>query len=80
MEDWQRLLDEIGRMHEQEKVDLLVIDSLAKLAPLSRENDAGEMLKALEPLERLAQAGMSVPWSPVISLAMPFSNRPTIGR
>ena len=60
MEDWQLLLAEIGRMHEQQKIDLLVIDSLAKLAPLSRENDAGEMLKALEPLERLAQAGMSV--------------------
>jgi hypothetical protein len=59
-EDWRHLLDEIGRMHEQEEIRLLVIDSLAKLAPLSRENDVGEMLKALEPLERLAQAGMSV--------------------
>src|SRR5205823_14923940 len=38
MEDWERLLDEIGRTHEQQKIDLLVIDSLAKLAPLSREN------------------------------------------
>jgi hypothetical protein len=60
MEDWERLLDEIGRTHEQQKIDLLVIDSLAKLAPLSRENDAGEMLKALKALERLARAGMSV--------------------
>ena len=60
MEDWQLLLDQIGRMHEQQEIDLLVIDSLAKLAPLRRENDAGEMLKALQPLERLAQAGMSV--------------------
>jgi len=60
MEDWQLLLDEIERMHQQEKIDLLVIDSLAKLAPLSSGNDAGEMLKALQPLERLTQAGMSV--------------------
>ena len=49
MEDWQLLLDQIGRMHEQQAIDLLLIDSLAKLAPLRRENDAGEMLKALEP-------------------------------
>jgi hypothetical protein len=60
MEDWERLLDEVGQRHGQQKIDLLVIDSLAKLAPLSRENDAGEMLRALEPLERLARAGMSV--------------------
>src|SRR5438093_13705825 len=26
MEDWQLLLDQIGRMHEQQEIDLLVID------------------------------------------------------
>lgn len=59
-QDWLGLLDQIGRMHEQYGVDLLVIDSLANLAPLRSENEAGEMLRALLPLQRLTTRGMAV--------------------
>jgi hypothetical protein len=40
-------------------VDLLVIDPLANLSPLRSENDAGEMLKTLLPLQRLTARGVS---------------------
>jgi hypothetical protein len=58
--DWQWLLDQIGREHEQEKIDLLVIDGLAQLSPMRSENESGEMLKTLQPLDALTARGMSV--------------------
>lgn len=57
--DWQELLARVGRLHAQKRVDLLVIDSLANLSPMRSENDAGEMLKALTPLQDLSARGIS---------------------
>jgi hypothetical protein len=57
---WLDLLDEIGRDHDERPVDLLAIDSLANLMPLRSENDAGEMLRAVAPLQRLTQCGVAV--------------------
>jgi hypothetical protein len=59
-DQWLDLLDQVGRMHDRERVDLLAIDSLANLAPLRNENDSVEMLKALAPLQRLTTRGLSV--------------------
>jgi hypothetical protein len=59
-EEWLALLDQIGRLHDRQKIDLLVLDSLANLSPMLTENDAGEMLKALLPLQRLTRRGMAV--------------------
>ncbi len=59
-EQWLDLLDQVGRMHDRQPVDLLAIDSLANLAPLRSENDAGEMLKAVAPLQQLTTRGLSV--------------------
>jgi hypothetical protein len=58
--EWLGLLDQIGRLHDRHAVDLLVIDPLANLSPLRSENDAGEMLQTLLPLQRLTARGMSV--------------------
>jgi hypothetical protein len=58
--DWQRLLDQIGREHERLKIDLLVIDGLANLSPMRSENESGEMLKTLLPLNALTAQGVSV--------------------
>jgi hypothetical protein len=58
-DEWLALLDQVGRLHERAKVDLLVIDSLANLAPLRTENDSAEMLKALLPLQGLTSRGLS---------------------
>src|SRR5260370_6423941 len=60
LEDWQWLLDQIAIEHEREKIDLLVIDGLAKLSPMRSENETGEMLKTLQPLDALTARGMSV--------------------
>ena len=57
--EWLALLDQVGRLHEQAKVDLLVLDSLANLTPMRSENDAAEMLKTLLPLQGLTSRGLS---------------------
>jgi len=59
-EQWLDLIDQVGRMHDRRPVDLLAIDSLANLAPLRSENDAGEMLRAVAPLQQLTRRGVSV--------------------
>jgi hypothetical protein len=59
-EDWLALLDQIARFDDRQKIDLVVIDSLANLAPLTTENDAAEMLRTLLPLQRLTGRGMAV--------------------
>jgi hypothetical protein len=64
-EEWLALLDQIGRLHDRQKIDLLVLDSLANLSPMLTENDAGEMLKALLPLQRRQGGGWRC-WSRTI--------------
>ena len=59
-EEWLALLDQIGRLHDEQHLDLLVVDPLANLTPMRSENDAGEMLNTLLPLQRLTSRGMSV--------------------
>jgi hypothetical protein len=60
IEQWHDLIDQIGRMHDRQPVDVLAIDPLANLAPLRTENDSSEMLKAVAPLQRLTSRGVSV--------------------
>lgn len=60
LEDWQGLLEQIGCQHERERIDFLVVDSLANLSPMRSENEAGEMLKTLQPLQALTSRGMCV--------------------
>jgi hypothetical protein len=59
-EEWLALLDQVGRIHDRHGLDLLVIDPLANLSPLRSENDAGEMLNTLLPLQRLTTRGVAV--------------------
>ena len=59
-EDWRALLEQIGRIHEEHPIQLLVIDSLANLSPMRSENEASEMLKTLQPLQALTSRGISV--------------------
>jgi hypothetical protein len=59
-EEWLALLGQVGRVHEQAPVDLLVLDSLANLSPMRSENDAAEMLRTLLPLQGLTRRGLSV--------------------
>jgi hypothetical protein len=57
-DEWLALLGQIGRLHEQAPVDLLVLDSLANLAPMRNENNAVEMLRTLLPLQGLTGRGV----------------------
>jgi hypothetical protein len=57
--DWRQLLGLIGQMHAEKRVDLLVIDSLANLAPMRTENDAVQMLKSMEPFQALSARGIT---------------------
>jgi hypothetical protein len=59
-DQWLGLLEQIGRMHDRQSLDLVAIDSLANLAPMRTENDAGEMLQAVAPLQALTARGLSV--------------------
>ncbi len=59
-EDWLRLLERIVRLHEEQPIALLVIDSLANLSPMRSENDAVAMLRPLKPLRRLTEKGVSI--------------------
>jgi len=60
LEQWLALIDQIVRVHQEYGLDLVVIDSLANLAPFRNENDAVEMLNALTPLQSLTDLGISV--------------------
>ncbi len=58
--DWVGLLDQLLALHHQFGLSLVAIDPLAAFLPFRSENDAGEMLAALLPLQRLTTEGLSI--------------------
>ena len=59
-QQWQELLDRVAKAADERRVSLVVVDPLAAFFPGKSENDAGSMLDALAPLQRLAAHGLSV--------------------
>jgi hypothetical protein len=59
-EHWINFLDQVVQMDKERKIDLFVVDPIANLTPLRSENDAGEMLSALLPLQQLTNRDISV--------------------
>ena len=59
-DDWQALLDEAMRMRQLGQLDLFVIDPMAMFLPGPWESSATILLKVMEPLHALTQAGVSV--------------------
>jgi len=59
-QQWQHLLDRVAEVTAERRVSLVVVDPLAAFFPGKSENDAGAMLDALAPLQRLAAHGLSV--------------------
>jgi len=57
---WLAYLDQLLERHRQQPIDLLVIDPLTSFLPNRAENDAGSILQALLPLQRLTNQGISV--------------------
>jgi len=60
LQEWQALIDFLVRLHDEEGLDLVVIDSLASFMPGGNENSAASMLATLSPLQRLTEKGASV--------------------
>jgi hypothetical protein len=59
-EEWLGLIDYLVRLHDEEGLDLVVIDSLASFLPGRDENNAACMMAALVPLQRLTEKGVCV--------------------
>lgn len=59
-DDWTRLLDHLVAAHETDGADLAILDPISLLLPAYCESDANLLLKPLEQLHRLTDAGMAV--------------------
>src|SRR5262245_3618056 len=59
-DEWLALIDRLAELHAQRGLSLVVIDPLAAFFPARSENDAGSMMAALLPLQRLTAVGLSV--------------------
>lgn len=59
-EEWDLLIDKAIDARGVGQLDLFVVDPLASFLPGRCESDAGTLLEALQPLHRLAAAGVAV--------------------
>ncbi|MSR53093.1 MAG: AAA family ATPase [Gemmataceae bacterium] len=59
-EEWDRLTDHALEQHAAGELDLLVVDPLAKFLPGSTESDLNALLRMLDPLQQLTEAGVGV--------------------
>jgi AAA domain len=59
-EQWLGLLDHIAELRRRHGFGFLAIDTISRLLPAGSESSADACHKALDPLERLTDAGMSV--------------------
>jgi AAA domain len=59
-DDWIALVEQAHDLRSAGDLDLLVVDPLASFLPGRSECDAGTLLEMLQPLQRLAQAGVAV--------------------
>jgi AAA domain len=74
-DEWVALLDYIAGLRDRYGLDLVVIDPLASFLPGRDENNAGLMLEALLPLQRLTAAGLAV-----LVLHHPRKGEPSAGQ
>ncbi len=58
--EWERLVDYAGDRHAAGQLDFFIVDSLRTFLPGASESDAGTVLSFLQPLQRLAVAGVAV--------------------
>jgi hypothetical protein len=74
LKDWSAFVDGLAELHGQRPFSLAIIDPLAAFMP-GNENDAGAMMDAMLPLQRLTARNVSV-----LVLHHPPKNEPSIGR
>jgi hypothetical protein len=59
-DQWHSLLDKIEILNDRHHLSLLVLDTLATFLPTRNESNAGCLLDALLPLQRLAERGLAI--------------------
>ena len=59
-EQWQEMVTSLVELHERERYDLFVIDTLVQFLPSDSENCASRIAKSLSELHRLTSAGAAV--------------------
>src|SRR5262245_23491182 len=57
---WQELIDHAQELRAAGELDLFAVDPLASFLPGRSESDPGTLLEMLQPLQRLAAAGVAV--------------------
>jgi hypothetical protein len=73
--EWSAFIDGLAELHDRLQCSLVLIDSLAGLLPGRNENNAGAMLDALLPLQRLTARRLSV-----LILHHPSKGDPPLGQ
>lgn len=58
--DWQALIDHALERRAEGRLDLFVVDTLAKFLPGHSDSDPGTILTMLNPLQELADSGVAV--------------------
>jgi AAA domain/Bifunctional DNA primase/polymerase, N-terminal len=58
--EWVSFIDHVLACHAREPFELVVIDTLSNLGPITNENDAAEVVAALMPLRKVTKAGIAV--------------------
>lgn len=59
-EQWDELVRQAEALRQADKLDMLAVDPLASFLPGRSESDPGTLLDLLQPLRRLAEAGVAV--------------------
>jgi hypothetical protein len=59
-DEWESFVEHVASLIEQNHYGLIIVDALPNLWPVFNENDAGEVLRALQPLQTWAEAGAAV--------------------
>lgn len=59
-EEWEGFADHLLKLVSEHRYGLVVLDALPNLWPVFKENEAGEVLRALAPLQACAEAGAAV--------------------
>jgi AAA domain len=59
-QEWQEFVTHVERLIKGRGYRLVIVDALPNLWPVVKENDAGEVLRALQPLQTWAEASAAV--------------------
>lgn len=59
-EQWESFVNDVAEIAQQRALGCVVFDALPALWPVEKENDAGEMARAVMPIQRITESGAAV--------------------